>query len=158
EYPHDLALAPGVLYICELYAVRALDITSEPPMLRTVFQSEYGLGGVAVAREGLVVALHSRHMLALVDNEGREQILAGTGHPGPLLSDAPALQGNLHNPTKVAVLPSQDILFIDAGNRALRLLQRASGTLVTLSGAIDAPDGLALGGGGCFVAEGRNCQ
>ncbi|CAE7651021.1 SHKBP1, partial [Symbiodinium sp. CCMP2456] len=180
EYPHDVALSDDemTLYVCELYAVRALDLTREPPTMRTVFQSEYGLGGIAFSTIGqcLVVAVHSGHLLLEVplDEMGNEQyfdgasarqmpasfkVVAGTGQPGPLVSEAPALHAAINNPLKVKVSKTGDIIFLEAGNRALRMLERSTGKLITLSSAVDAPDGLALTPQGtAFIAEGRSSE
>jgi len=170
EYPHDLALSSdsSTLYVCELYCIRALDLTAQPPTLCTVYQSDYGLGGIALVPDGscLIVALHSRHLLVevslLAEQSGAapgEKAVAGTGEPGCLVSDDYALSSRLCNPTKLAVTACGDIAFVDSGNRALRLVERSTGLLRTLSGAIDAPDGLAMSpGGSVFVSEGRNFQ
>ncbi|CAE7249756.1 SHKBP1 [Symbiodinium sp. KB8] len=180
EYPHDVALSDDemTLYVCELYAVRALDLTRQPPTMRTVFQSEYGLGGIAFSTIGqcLVVAVHSGHLLLEVplNETGNEQyfdgasarqmpasfkVVAGTGQPGPLVSEAPALHAAINNPLKVKVSKTGDIIFLEAGNRALRMLERSTGKLITLSSAVDAPDGLALTPQGtAFIAEGRSSE
>eukprot|EP00439_Symbiodinium_sp_Y106_P055869 s3758_g7.t2 len=200
EYPHDVALSDDemTLYVCELYAVGplpgqvflechnvdinilrlALDLARKPPTMRTVFQSEYGLGGIAFSTVGqcLVVAVHSGHLLLEVplhetgsgqyfDGAGARQmpasfkVVAGTGQPGPLVSEAPALHAAINNPLKVKVSKTGDIIFLEAGNRALRMLERSTGKLITLSSAVDAPDGLALTPQGtAFIAEGRSSE
>ncbi|CAE7228720.1 dnaK2 [Symbiodinium natans] len=144
--------------------------------MRTVFQSEYGLGGIAFSPAGpcLIVAVHSGHVLLEVPLKetrhhqcfdgvrhmsGSCKVVAGTGQAGPLVSGVPALHAAINNPLKVKVSKTGDVIFLEAGNRALRMLQQSTGKLITLSSAVDAPDGLALSPQGtAFIAEGRSSE
>lgn len=156
DHPHDLAISPDgrILYICELYSIRAVDLERGPPELSTVMHTDFGLGGVCSRGSShLLVAEHSQHRIIEIDLASEPQMpasssvkhVAGTGEPGPLRSDVPATHARLNNPTKMVVIPTGDLVFIDAGNRALRLVDAATGRIHTLSDAIDAPDGLAVG-------------
>eukprot|EP00439_Symbiodinium_sp_Y106_P056798 s3758_g7.t14 len=196
EYPHDVALSDDemTLYVCELYAVGPL------PGQGFGFSAEATNNANCSVRsvgQCLVVAVHSGHLLLEVplhetgsgqyfDGAGARQmpasfkVVAGTGQPGPLVSEAPALHAAINNPLKVKVSKTGDIIFLEAGrhhskshipwyllaecldmarNRALRMLERSTGKLITLSSAVDAPDGLALTPQGtAFIAEGRSSE
>lgn len=168
EYPHDLLLSPSgrTLYVCEVYAVRAVDLSSVPPRVSTVVRSDFGLGGIAFSHGGtkLLVSQHSRHQIVEVDLMSPQQkdafeVLVGTGEPGPLQSGVPALQARLNNPSKLASTKTGDVVFVDSGNRSLRFFERATGIVRTLSDAADAPDGLAVcPSGTVLVSEGRSHQ
>jgi len=169
EYPHDLSVAPSgmSLYICEIYAVRVVTLASDPPSIATIITSDYGLGGTALTDDGryLFVSEHSGHRIIQIDlskSLGRAnpvKVIAGTGDPGPLVSGVQARSARLNNPTKLKVTITGDIIFLDAGNRSLRIIECTSGLIHTLSDAIDAPDGIAVNpAGAVFVAEGRNHQ
>ncbi|MFQ3583386.1 MAG: hypothetical protein SNJ85_00425 [Cyanobacteriota bacterium] len=88
--------------------------------------------GLALGPDGsLYVADRADHRIRRISAEGEVMTVAGTGQAGS--ADGPAEQGQLSQPTAVAVEANGRVWIADQGNHRIRVLSPA-GQLTTLSG------------------------
>lgn len=82
-------------------------------------------GIAADTDDNLYLVEQMNHRVRRVDRSGRVSTFAGTGAPGFNGNDLPAVQARLDRPYDVDVGPGGRVYISDAGNRQLRMVDRA---------------------------------
>lgn len=166
--PYGLTIGPdGALYFCEVgnHRVRRLDLkTRKLSVVAGNGQKGYsGDGGPALSaslNEPYEVRFDSagnmffvemqNHVVRRVDGRtGVITTVAGTGQPGFSGDGGPANKAQLRQPHSIAFAPDGALLICDIGNRRIRRVDLASGTISTFAGTGEAaptPDGSPLAG------------
>jgi len=105
-----------------------------------------GPSGLAVSPNGrlLLVADKNNHRIRCVDlwQRNRVSTLSGTGEVGQ--KDGPKAEATWNKPSLIAFLSPDKVVVLDSGNRCLRTLNLASGTVSTLTGPGKDPKGTDL--------------
>jgi|GEM_PF-3744253 len=90
--------------------------------------------GVCLDGQGnLFVTQRYAHRIRKIDPNGIITTVAGSGLTGYSGDGGPATLATLSSPTGVAIDPSAQLVFMDSGNKVLRMVDR-SGTLSTVAG------------------------
>ncbi len=114
--------------------------------------------GLALARNGLVVADSANHMLRFLDLSGSVAIVTNfagaAGEAG--LVDGPLATARFNSPAGLATDAAGNIYVADTKNNAIRLID-TNDVVSTITGGFFEPQGVAVGDGGVlFVADTRN--
>lgn len=109
---------------------------------------------------GFFVADQGHNQVVVCHADGTERSRIGAGLPG--LADGPAGAALLHRPCGLAFAPEPSaptgghhgtLYVADTGNHAVRAVDLAAGTVVTVSTLVRSPWGLAWDGRRLFIAE-----
>jgi DNA-binding beta-propeller fold protein YncE len=166
--PFGLTLGPdGALYVCETenHRVRRIDLAAGT--ISTVAGSGRkgyaGDGGPATQalcnepyevrfdRDGHLYFVEMRnHVVRRVDAKTKTiSTIAGNGKAGFSGDDGPATQAQLKDPHSIALDSAGNMYIADIGNHRVRVVERKSGKIRTLSGTGErrpTPDGAPLAG------------
>jgi len=166
--PYGLTIGPdGALYFCEVdnHRVRRLDLKTHKlsDVAGNGHEGYSGDGGPALSASlnqpyevrfdstgNMFFAEMQNHVVRRVDARTRIiSTVAGTGQPGFSGDGGAAGKAQLRQPHSIAFAPDGSLLICDIGNRRIRRVDLAAGTISTFAGTGEAaptPDGSPLAG------------
>jgi sugar lactone lactonase YvrE len=148
-YPQGLAVdAGGNVYVADSQQNRVRRIDAQTGIIRTVggdgraaFDGDGGPGrraalnspsGVCVDRSGVLYVADTGNNRIRKIADGIITTVAGDGVPSLGGDGGPAAAAHLRGPTGLAIGAEGDLYVVDAGNRSLRRIDRATGTITTV--------------------------
>jgi sugar lactone lactonase YvrE len=159
--PGDVVYAAGKVYIADYgtQRVRCVDLATRRITTVAGGGMRAGEGIAAVEAELLMpegIAVDGRKALYIADNlasrvwrvdlaTGLMRSFAGTGVAGDGGDGGPATSARLYLPAAVSVGPDGAVYIADFGNRAVRVVDPATGTIRRLQGAAPGADPLRAG-------------